>query len=183
MKSIRNVLAAGLMAGGTLLAAAAGFSSANAADDATAPATAATSGPHSHGWGPARIYSKLNLSAEQQASIKAIMTAARPQMQSMHAQMKANHLKMMQTTPDDPNYASVVAEVAQTNATLASQRTTHMSEIKAQIYALLTPTQKTQLATLEAQWAANPHQGRWHHPGGAAPAAPAATAAPAAPAT
>jgi protein CpxP len=119
-----------------------------------------------------RIYSKLNLTAEQQTSIKAIMAAAKPQMQGMHAQMKANHLKMMQTTPDDPNYASVVAEVASANATLASQRTTQMSEVKAQIYALLTPAQKTQLASLEAQWAANPHQGRWHHPAGAA-AAPA----------
>ncbi len=173
MKSIRNVLTAGVLAGGGLLAAAAGLSSANAADDAVAAAAApaAMPGPHAHGWGPERLYSQLNLTAEQQASIKAIMTAAKPQMQSMHAQMKANHLKMLQTTPDDPNYASVVAEVAQTNATLASQRTTHMSEIKAQIYALLTPAQKTQLATLEAQWAANPHQGRWHHPGGGGPAA------------
>ena len=140
-----------------------------------AAAPAAAPGPHGHGWGPGRLYSQLNLTAEQQASIKAIMTAAKPQMQSMHAQMKANHLKMLQTTPDDPDYASVVAEVAQTNATLASQRTTHMSEIKAQIYALLTPAQKTQLATLEAQWAANPHQGRWHHPGGGGPAAAPAT--------
>lgn len=165
MKSIRNVSAAGLLAGAVLIAAAAGFSPANAADDATATAPAATPGPHGHGWrhhgwGPGRMYSKLGLSAEQKESIKAIMTAARPQMQSMHAQAKANHLKMMQTTPDDPNYATVVAAVAETNAALASQRTTQMSEINAKIYALLTQPQKTQLAVLEAEWAANPRGGR-----------------------
>jgi Spy/CpxP family protein refolding chaperone len=169
MTSIRNVPAAALLAGTALLAAVAGVRLASAADDATTTAPAAAPGPyghgHHHGWGPGRIYAKLGLSAEQKESIKAIMTAAKPQMQSMHERMKANHLKMMQTTPDDPNYATVVADVAQTNATLASQRTTQMSEIKAKIYALLTPTQKTQLASLEAEWAANPHEAQWRHPG------------------
>jgi len=173
MKSIRNVLAGSLVAGGVLLAAAASFGIASAADDATASTTTAAPTARSghHAWGPGRLYAKLNLTAEQQASIKAIYTAAKPQMQSLHATMKANHLKMMQTTPDDPNYASVVAEVAQSNATLASERTTQSSEIKAQIYALLTPAQKTQLATLEAEWAANPHKGRWAHHGPASSAA------------
>jgi protein CpxP len=176
MNSIRKVLAGGMLAGGALLAVAAGFGVASAADTATTTTPSMTPTPGAHAWGPGRIYSKLNLTTEQQASIKAIMTAAKPQMQNMHAQMKANHQKMQATTPDDPNYASVVAEVAQTNATLASQRTTQMSEIKAQIYALLTPAQKTQLATLEAQWAANPHHGHWHHQGTAgAPAAAPAT--------
>jgi Spy/CpxP family protein refolding chaperone len=180
MKSIRNVLAGGLVAGGALLAVAAGFGVASAADDATASATATapSATPGHHAWGPGRIYARLNLTAEQQASIKAIYTAAKPQMQSLHATMKANHLKMSQTTPDDPNYANVVAEVAQSNAALASQRTTQSSEIKAQIYALLTPAQKTQLATLEAEWAANPHQGHWGHWGHRGPAS-AASAAPA----
>lgn len=176
MSSIRKVLAGSALAGAALFAVSAGFRVANAADTAAATAPAATPTPGAHGWGPGRIYSKLNLTSEQQASIKAIMTAAKPQMQSLHAQMKANHQKMQSTTPDDPNYASVVAEVAQTNATLASQRTTQMSQIRAQIYALLTPAQKTQLATLEAQWAANPHHAHWQHQGtAAAPAAEPST--------
>jgi periplasmic protein CpxP/Spy len=82
-------------------------------------------------------------------------------MTSMREQMRANHLKLAQTKPDDPNYVNVVAEVAQSNATLASQRTTQGSQLWAQMYAVLTPAQKTQLATLQAQWAANPHRGRW----------------------
>jgi periplasmic protein CpxP/Spy len=83
----------------------------------------------------------------------------------LHDQMRANHLKLMQTKPDDPNYGNVVAEVAQSNATLASQRTTHAAELRHQMYAVLTPAQKTQLTALEAQWAANPH----HGPGGHRP--------------
>jgi Spy/CpxP family protein refolding chaperone len=170
----RNALAAILVAGGALLAAG-GLSIAAAADDAATTATPAAPRPHDHGhgWGPAHMFSKLGLTTEQQASIKAIMTAAKPQMISMHEQMKANHLKLMQTKPDDPNYANVVAEAAEINATLASQRTTQESNLRAQMYAVLTPAQKTQLATLEAQWAAEPHR-QWGSRGSpaAAPAAP-----------
>jgi Spy/CpxP family protein refolding chaperone len=103
------------------------------------------------------------LNAEQQASIKSIMTAAKPQMKSMHDQMRANHLKLIQTKPDDPNYGNVVAEVAQSNAALASQRTTRAAELRTQMYAVLTPAQKTQLTALEAQWAQHPHHGPSRH--------------------
>ena len=162
MKSIRKAAAPALLAGAALLAAAASLSIASA--DTTTTATAATA-PAPHAWGPGRLYSKLGLSTEQQSSIQSIMTAAKPALQSLHSQMKANHLKLEQTLPTDANYGNVVAEVAQSNATLASQRTTQMAEIRSQIYAVLTPAQRTQLATLQAEWAANPHRGHWHHHG------------------
>jgi len=165
MASTRMALAAILLAGGTLLAAASISIAQDSANSAAGAAPAAPAngprkwGPDHHQWGPGRLYSKLGLSAEQQASIKAIWTAAKPQMQSMHEQERANHLKLMQTKPDDPNYGNVVAEVAQSNAALASQRTSQAAEMRAQMYAVLTPAQKAQLATLEAQWAAHPHHG------------------------
>jgi Spy/CpxP family protein refolding chaperone len=162
MKSIRKVAAPALLAGAALLSAAAGLSIATAADTTTSTTAAA---PGAHAWGPGRMYSKLGLSTEQQASIQSIMTAAKPTLQSLHSQMKANHSKLEQTLPTDTNYGNVVAEVAQSNATLASQRTTQMAEIRSQIYAVLTPAQRTQLATLQAQWAANPHKGHWRHHG------------------
>ena len=167
MKPMRKVFAGILVAGGALAAATVGASTAAAADEAAAVAPAPGAGPH--GWGhgpggPGHLFSKLGLTAEQQASIKAIMTAAKPQMKSMHDQMRANHLKLMQTKPDDPNYGNVVAEVAQSNAALASQHTSHAAELRTQMYAVLTPAQKTQLTALEAQWAANPHHGPRHGP-------------------
>jgi Spy/CpxP family protein refolding chaperone len=179
--NIKRSLLAALVAGGSMLAAAGGLIMATAADAATDAAAAQPPAPHEgHGWGPGRLYSKLGLTEEQQASIKSIWTAAKPQMKTLHDQEKANHLKLLQTSPDDPNYASVVAEVAQTNASLASQRTTQASAVRAQIHALLTPAQKAQLKTLEAEWAASPHQA-WGHrhggPGGGPNAAPPPPAA------
>ncbi len=157
MKSIRNGLAGTLLAAGALLTAGMSCSVANAAAESTADAAP---GPwsghagHRHGWGQWHLYRQLGLTAEQQASMKAIMVAAKPQMTSLHQQMQANHLKLMQIKPDDPNYGNVVAEVSQSNAALAAQATSQASEMRAQIYALLTPSQKTQLTSLEAQWAA-----------------------------
>jgi len=163
MKPMRMVFAGILMAGGAFLAATSALPAADAADNA-APAAGPHGWGHGHGGdGPGHLYSKLGLSAEQQASIKSIMTAAKPQMKSMHDQMRANHLKLMQTKPDDPNYGNVVAEVAQSNAALASQRTTRAAELRSQMYAVLTPAQKTQLTALEAQWAEHPRHGRWQH--------------------
>jgi Spy/CpxP family protein refolding chaperone len=163
MKSIRNVVAGTLLAGGALLTAATSISIATAQ---TTTATAATTTPpsggggwHGHGrhGGPWRILHKLGLSEEQKASVKGFLTAAQPQMKTLHEQERANHLKLQQTAPDSANYSTVVAEVAQSNATLSSQRTTQGAQLWSQIYGVLTPTQKTQLATLQAQWAAHSH--------------------------
>jgi periplasmic protein CpxP/Spy len=156
MKSIRNVLFGTLVAGGAVLATLGGLSVASAQSSSTAATTAPSPGGHFHHrhdgfW---REYSHLGLTDDQKASIKSILTAAKPQIQTLHEQSRANHLKLAQTKPDDPNYSTVVAEVAQSEATLASQRTSQHSQLRSQIYALLTPTQKTQLATQQAQWAA-----------------------------
>lgn len=166
MIPMHKVFAGALLAGSAILAATSAWSTDVADDTAAAlpapgPGFGPGRGPGAEG--PGHLFRKLGLSADQQASIKAIMTAAKPQMKSLHEQMRANHLKMMQTKPDDPNYGNVVAEVAQANATLASRRTTQGAELRAQMYAVLTPAQKTQLATLEAQRASQPHHGRWGH--------------------
>jgi protein CpxP len=174
MKSNRNLLAGILLAGGALATTAAGISIATAADEAT---TAAPATPGPHGWhhhhGAFRLLSKLNLSAEQQASIKTIMANAGPQMKSIHQEMRANSLKLSQTQPTDANYPSVVAQVTQANGSLHSQMITQREAVRAQIFKVLTPAQQTQLAALKAQMQARMQAGRgaWAGRGAAAPPA------------
>jgi Spy/CpxP family protein refolding chaperone len=158
MKSNRNLLAGTFLAAGALVASAAGISIATAADQpaAATPATAPAAGPYGHhGWhrhhGAFHMLSKLNLSAEQQASIKTIMGNAAPQMKSIHQEMRANSLKLSQTQPTDANYPSVVAQVTQANGSLHSQMITQREAVRAQIFKVLTPAQQTQLAALKAQ--------------------------------
>ena len=152
MKSNRNLLAGTLLAAGALVTAAASISIATAADEATTPPPAA---PGPHGWhhhhGAGRLLSKLNLTAEQRASIKTITESAAPQMKSIHQEMRANSLKLSQTQPTAANYQSVVAQVTQANGSLHSQMITQREAVRAQIFKVLTPAQQTQLATLKAQ--------------------------------
>jgi Spy/CpxP family protein refolding chaperone len=152
MKSIRNLLAGSLMAAAALATTATGISVATAADDTTAPA------PGPHGWHHrgGHLLSQLNLTPDQQASVKAIMANAGPQMKSIHQQMRANSLKLQNTQPNDPNYANVVAEVTQANGALHSQMISQQAEVRAQVFKVLTPAQQTQLQALQAQ-----RQSRW----------------------
>ncbi len=179
MNSIRTVLMASLLASGTLLTAATGISMASAADDTAVapPPPGPGSGPDfgPHGWhhrGPWHMLRKLGLSAAQQASIKAIMTAAHPQMQSLHEQIRANSQKLHQTQPSDPNYSTITAQVSQTHGSLSAQMMTQQAEVRAQVFKVLTPAQQTQLAALEAQMQARPHGGPHGGPHGAGAGGP-----------
>jgi Spy/CpxP family protein refolding chaperone len=165
MKSIRNLLTATLLTAGALLTAAAGMSAANAADEAAGAPPPGAPGWHHHR-GPWHLLSKLDLNAAQKQQIKSIMTAAHPQMQSLHEQMHANMLKLQQTKPTDPNYTSIVSQASQTHGSLSAQMLTQHAEVRAQVFKVLTPAQQTQLATLEAERQAHKHGAR-----GGAPAA------------
>jgi protein CpxP len=173
MKSIRNLLAGSLLAAGALVTAAASISIATAADETTTN-TPPSAGPHGwHHHGPGHLLSKLNLSDDQKAQVKAIMTNAGPQMKSIHEQMHTNSLKLRQMQPTDSNYASVVAEVSQANGTLHSQMISQQAEVRASVFKILTPAQQTQLKALEAQMESRGHGG-FGPRGAGAPPLPAA---------
>jgi protein CpxP len=148
MKSIRHLLTATLSAG-VLLTAATGASVASAAAEATATQPPGP-GRHHHGE-PWHLLGKLDLNAAQKLQIKEIMTAARPQMQSLHEQMQSNSMKLWQTQPSDPNYAGIVSQVSQTHGSLAAQMLTQRADLRAQVFKVLTPAQQAQLSALEAE--------------------------------
>ena len=156
MRSIRNLLGATLLTTGAVMTAAAGLSIASAQTTTTTTPTE-PSGGH-HGWhhhrGPWHMLSKLGLSDAQKTQIKSIMTAAKPEMQSLHQQMRTNMEKLQQTQPSDANYSSIASQVSQAQGSLFAQMMTQTANVRAQIYKVLTPAQQTQLATLQAQIAA-----------------------------
>lgn len=155
MKSTRNFLTATLLAAGAVMTAAGLWTDA-AADSDIPPPPPGAQGWHHHR-GPWHMLGKLGLSDAQKQQIKGIMTAARPQMQSLHEQMRSNSLKFRQTQPSDPNYTSIVSEVSQTEGSLSAQAMTQRAQLRAQIFKVLTPAQQTQLAALEAQMPAHEH--------------------------
>ena len=164
MKStIKRVLVTAAL--GTLGAGAFGIASAQAVS--SAPSSAPQGRHHWHGhFGGSRFLGtllratrQLNLTAEQQTSIKSIIQAARP------ARQAGDPLQHPSLTvlgnPGDPGYASAV----QGAQTAAASRVQKESALAAQVYAVLTAQQQAQLPTVlasiqaqqqarRAQWAA-----------------------------
>jgi Spy/CpxP family protein refolding chaperone len=98
-----------------------------------------------------RMADELGLSAEQRQTIKGLFEAARPQLQAMRESVRSNTDKLRGTMPDDPNYATVVAQVSQAAGELASRMVTEGSQLRSQVYAVLTKDQKAKLPQIEAQ--------------------------------
>jgi Spy/CpxP family protein refolding chaperone len=165
MKLNRNV--------GLLVLAVASIGGAAGVADAqsTAPATTTTNtaapahGGHMwhrhHGGGllvgmTLRATKQLNLTADQQASIKSILTTARAQAKAAHASGQAPVDMAVLGNPGDPNYATAL----QSAKTLAATRIQSQSELQSQIYNVLTAAQKAQLPTVLATMKAQAQQRR-----------------------
>jgi protein CpxP len=111
---------------------------------------------HWHGHGPARhfmhVLKQLNLTAEQQTQIKSIFAAAKPQFQTLGASARSNAEAMEGLSPTDSGYPALLA-TAKANAAARIQQ---MSDVKAQIFAVLTKAQQEQipqiLAADKAKW-------------------------------
>jgi Spy/CpxP family protein refolding chaperone len=104
-----------------------------------------------------RATKQLNLTPEQQASIKGILTAARTQQRAAMAAAQGGPVDLtVLANPGDPNYATAL----QSAKTFASNRIQQESELQGQIYNVLTAQQKTQLPTVLAAMKAQAQQRR-----------------------
>ena len=82
---------------------------------------------------------RLNLTDDQRAQVRQILSSARSQAASQRQSVAQNFAALH--NPGDPNYASAL-QAAQTRA---SNRVAQRSQIDKQIYSVLTPAQKSQL--------------------------------------
>ena len=93
-----------------------------------------------------RATKQLNLTADQEASIKTILSTARAQAKAAHAAGQSSIDMTVLGNPGDANYATAL----QSAKTLAATRIQNESELQGQIYNVLTAQQKAQLPTVLA---------------------------------
>jgi Spy/CpxP family protein refolding chaperone len=155
MNRTRTIVIAALAAAGI-----AGVAVHAATTTDTTPQT--SGGPRGHGHhhhGAAgrfmHVLKQLNLSPEQQTQIKSIFAAAKPQFKTLGGSMHSNAEAMAGMSPTDSGYPALLA-TAKSNA---AARVQQMSDVKTQIFAVLTKQQQEQipqiLAADKAKWAAN----------------------------
>ncbi|HKT41458.1 MAG TPA: Spy/CpxP family protein refolding chaperone [Rhodanobacteraceae bacterium] len=109
------------------------------------------------------MYDQLNLSDAQRTQIKQLtrqtFAQAKPQMQALRQARQA----FESATPGTADYQTAASNLAEAEADAARTRTTSRANLRAQIYQLLTPAQRTQLASLRAQHKAEMKQWRESH--------------------
>ena len=98
-----------------------------------------------------RMSGELQLSEDQKQKIKGIFESARPEMEQVRTLGRQNADKLREAKPGDKNYDVVVAEVARSAGDLATRAVTNGAQVRAQVWAVLTPEQRTKLDTLQSE--------------------------------
>jgi Spy/CpxP family protein refolding chaperone len=139
------LVATATVGAGAAVAAASTTTTPAATTTATAPATGGKHWHHGHRGGGMlvgvmlRATRQLNLTSDQQASIKTILSTARAQHKA--AAGSANVDLMTLANPGDPNYATAL----QNAKAAAGTRLQNEVEVQSQIYNVLTADQKAKL--------------------------------------
>jgi Spy/CpxP family protein refolding chaperone len=108
-------------------------------------------GFHGHGHGAFEAYSKLNLTDAQKASIKQIMQTAFSQGKTQRQALRQQREAFEQMAPNASGYQAAATALAQAEGAATTARVQQRAAIRAQVYAILTPAQQAQLATIKAQ--------------------------------
>ena len=136
------------------------LASALAIGTTVAMAAPGASGPNAsnHGWhghhdrhGQMMMFHKLNLSDAQKASVKQIVSTSRQQNKTQWQALRQQRAAFEAMTPNQVGYQAAAASLAQAEGQATQTRVQQMANVRAQIYAVLTPAQQAQAATFKAQ--------------------------------
>ncbi|MEO9080244.1 MAG: Spy/CpxP family protein refolding chaperone [Rhodanobacter sp.] len=122
-----------------------------------APAGGTGHGGSHHGWsghrdhGQRMMLHKLNLSDAQKASVKQIISTSRTQNKAQRQALHQQRSAFESMTPNQVGYQSAATSLAQAEGQATQARVQQMANLRAQIYAVLTPQQQAQAATLKTQ--------------------------------
>lgn len=111
-------------------------------------------GPHfggHRGHGMDMAMQKLNLTDAQRASIRDLVKNSFAQNKTQRDALRQQRQAFESMTPDQVGYQAAAARLAQAEAAATQTRVQQHAQLKAQIYALLTPQQKAQWATLKQE--------------------------------
>ncbi len=92
-----------------------------------------------------RLANFLDLDDAQYATVQNIVDAAKPEIDALREQLKANRQAIEQLDPNDPNYAATLNNIAMSNGELATSGTLLMVRVRTDVRAVLTDEQRAKL--------------------------------------
>lgn len=97
------------------------------------------------------MLSKLNLTDAQRASIKQIYQTQRAQGRTQWTALRQQRQAFESMIPTQAGYQAAAASLAQASGQATQARVQQQANLRARIYAVLTPAQQMQLASLKQQ--------------------------------
>lgn len=94
---------------------------------------------------------KLDLTDAQRASVKDIVSKSRMQNKGQRDALRQQRDAFESMTPDDVGYLAAAGRLAEAEGNAARLRVQQKANLAAQVYAVLTPTQKSKMATIRTQ--------------------------------
>lgn len=98
-----------------------------------------------------RMAKELSLTDEQRKKIQGLFEAARPAMEKRREQMRADAELLRKTEPGDKDYSAVVQKVSRNAGELAASGVTEAARLRADVWAVLTPEQRSKARELGDQ--------------------------------
>lgn len=123
----------------------------------TTAAVAAPRGDSGHGGreghrgGEMHMLRKLDLTDAQKASINQTVQAARDQNKPQREALRQQRDAFEAMNPNQTSYQAAATRLAQAEGQATQQRVEAGADLRTRIYAMLTPTQQAQMATLKTQ--------------------------------
>ena len=105
-----------------------------------------------HRGGHGMMFRGLDLTDEQKAQMKAIRQASKETSKPIREQMKANRQKLQTLSESGTFDEAQVQAIAAQQGSLSAQMIVAKEKVKAQMFNILTPEQKTKAAEMKAQF-------------------------------
>ncbi len=112
----------------------------------------------------ARIADKLGLTPEQRRMLRVYYERAKPGFERLRQQMRADRDLLSRTRPDDGADQGIVASVSQSAGETAAQLVLAGSQLRSEVFGVLTPERKTALTALKAERRVEWAERRDQHP-------------------
>jgi Spy/CpxP family protein refolding chaperone len=105
------------------------------------------------GGGPlaGRMAAELGLTDDQKQRVRALRESAAPGGREVMERMRDSRRKLDGMSPEDPAWSASVDEASRIAAEAATRRVREGARMRAELWKILTPEQRTKLAALEAQ--------------------------------
>ena len=100
-------------------------------------------------WRIERFMDKLKLDDGQRQQVMEVLRSHRPRIDTMRDEMRANVDRMLEVTPDDEVYDNAVAVLRANSVRLAGELIDVTAQLRTELYAILYPEQKRELAAMK----------------------------------